>query len=198
VTPLALFLSVFGVIFLAELPDKTAVAALVLATRNKALPVFTGTALALVVQSAVAVVAGRLFALLPPRPVHVVAGVVFIVSAGIMFFKKDDEDEGGEKDGKPAVVPTFLRTASTAFGVVFLAEWGDITQLGTAALAARYPGPRDSWIIFFSSALALCSAAGIAVAVGNRAARLLNPAIVQKIAAVLFAIVGVGLVFDVL
>jgi putative Ca2+/H+ antiporter (TMEM165/GDT1 family) len=130
--------------------------------------------------------------------VHLVAGGVFIISAAVMFFKKDEpEDDGGEKkDG--ATAPSFLKTASTAFGVVFLAEWGDITQLGTAALAARYPGHLESWIIFFSSALALCSAAAIAVAVGNRAAKFLNPNIVQKVAAVLFAIVGVGLIIEVL
>ena len=53
---LSLFGTVFGVIFLAELPDKTALAALVLATRHRALPVFVGTGLALTVQSVVAVV----------------------------------------------------------------------------------------------------------------------------------------------
>ena len=82
---LSLFFYVFGVIFVAELPDKTALAALVLATQNKPVPVFLGTALALAVQSAVAVAAGRLFSLLPPRPVHIVAGLVFIVSALVML-----------------------------------------------------------------------------------------------------------------
>ncbi len=53
-----LFGAVFAVIFLAELPDKTALAALVLATRYRPLPVFVGAALALTVQSAVAVAAG--------------------------------------------------------------------------------------------------------------------------------------------
>ena len=51
------FATVFGVIFIAELPEKTAVAALVLATRHRALPVFAGTASALIVQSLIAVAA---------------------------------------------------------------------------------------------------------------------------------------------
>ncbi len=192
-TQTSLFFYVFGLIFVAELPDKTALAALVLATRNKPTPVFAGTALALAVQSAVAVVAGRLFALLPPKPVHIVTGVVFIVSAIVMFVKKEDEEHEGEGEKKEPAAPSFLKTATAAFVVVFLAEWGDLTQIGTAALAARYAAP---WTIFFSATLALCSAAGVAVVVGNRAAKLLNPAVVQKVAAVLFAIVGVALLVE--
>ncbi len=198
-SPTALFFYVFGIIFVAELPDKTALAALVLATRNKPTPVFAGTALALAVQSAVAVLAGRLFALLPARPVHVVAGVVFILSAVVMFRHKEEPDDAGPGDGAAApdakAPPSFLKTAGMAFAVVFLAEWGDLTQIGTAALAARYAAP---FTIFISSTLALCAAAGVAIVVGHRAAKAFNAALVQKIAAVLFALVGVALVFDLL
>jgi len=193
VTPSALFFYVFGVIFLAELPDKTALAALVLATQNKPTPVFLGTAVALAVQSAVAVLAGRLFALLPPRPVHIVSGIVFIASAIVMLRAKEEptpEAKGAKADGRPA---SFWRTAGMAFGVVFLAEWGDLTQLGTAALAARYEAPI---LIFIASTLALCAAAGVAVIVGNRAARVLNRVILQRVAGTLFALVGVGLVLN--
>ena len=189
---LSLFFYVFGVIFMAELPDKTALAALVLATQNRPTPVFVGTALALAVQSAVAVAAGRLFALLPPRPVHVVSGIVFIVSAVIMLRGK--EEEADDAGAKPATAPrSFVRTAATAFGVVFLAEWGDLTQLGTAALAARYAAPL---LIFTASTLALTAAAGVAVVVGHRAARVLNRVLLQRIAAGLFAAVGFALVLD--
>jgi putative Ca2+/H+ antiporter (TMEM165/GDT1 family) len=192
VSHLGLFFYVFGVIFMAELPDKTALAALVLATQNRPTPVFVGTALALAVQSAVAVAAGRLFALLPPRPVHVVSGIVFIVSAVIMLRGK--EEEADEAGAKPTRAPrSFARTAATAFGVVFLAEWGDLTQLGTAALAARYAAPL---LIFTASTLALTAAAGVAVVVGHRAARFLNRVLLQRIAAGLFAAVGFALVLD--
>src|SRR5450432_4642889 len=92
---LRIFATVFGVIFLAELPDKTAVAAVVLATRHRALPVFAGTALALVVQSLVAVVAGGLLSLLPARPVHIGAGLLFLVSAFFMW-RRDEEEEDAD------------------------------------------------------------------------------------------------------
>ncbi len=80
-TTFQLLLSVFGVIFVAELPDKTALAALVLATHYEPLPVFLGAGLALTVQSVVAVAAGGLLSTLPTRTVHVGAGVLFLVCA---------------------------------------------------------------------------------------------------------------------
>src|ERR1700693_3389688 len=95
-----LFATVFGVIFLAELPDKTALAALVLATRHRPLPVLLGAAAALTIQTLVAVAAGHLASLLPPRPVHVFAGGLFLVSALLMWRRKEEkEEEVADRDG---------------------------------------------------------------------------------------------------
>jgi putative Ca2+/H+ antiporter (TMEM165/GDT1 family) len=191
-TTWSLLLSVFGVIFVAELPDKTALAALVLATRHRALPVFVGTALALTVQSIVAVTAGGLLSLLPARPVHVGAGLLFIVSAIVMWRRKSDSDDD-EKKHRETV--GFWKTTWTVFVVVFIAEWGDLTQLATAALAARYKAPLT---VFTGATAALWSVSAIAVFVGNRAGKLLNPSLTQKIAAVVFAAIGAALVTGVL
>jgi putative Ca2+/H+ antiporter (TMEM165/GDT1 family) len=184
---------VFGVIFVAELPDKTAIAALVLATRHKPLPVFLGSSLALTVQSVVAVLAGSLLSVLPPRAVHVGAGVVFLVSAVLMWIRKTEIEEDlktGEKDGQPSRTQSFWRAFGTTFGVVFIAEWGDLTQFATAAFAARERAPL---VVFGASTLALWAAAGIAVFVGNRAAKVLDPNVTKRVAALLFAAVGVAL-----
>jgi Ca2+/H+ antiporter, TMEM165/GDT1 family len=186
---------VYGVIFIAELPDKTALAALVLATRHKALTVFLGAALALAVQSAVAVAAGSLLSLLPSRLVHIGAGLLFLVSAVLMWVRKDEPGPGGgaEGDGKdaPRRAGGGLRALATVFGVVFIAEWGDLTQFATAAFAARERAPL---VIFAASTLALWTVAAIAVGIGNRAARILDPNITKRIAAGLFALVGIALV----
>ncbi len=189
-----IFVTVFGVIFIAELPDKTAVAALVLATRHRALPVFAGTALALVVQSLIAVAAGGLLALLPPRPVHIGAGLLFLVSAVSMWRSKDEDSEPSEGEGEgegDSVEPSFKSAFFKAFAVVFLAELGDLTQLGTAALAARFRSPVT---VFGASALALCAVAALAVFLGNRLSRLINPRHVQRVAALVFALLGLGFV----
>ncbi len=184
---LRLLLSIFGVIFVAELPDKTALASLVLATRHPPLPVWLGASLALTVQSIIAVTAGSLFALLPARPVHIVTANVFLISALLMWRRHDDKAEPvAEKAGALG----FWRTLGASFGIVFIAEWGDLTQVGTAALAARYHAPLT---VLVGSALALWSVAGIAVFVGNRAAKILDPNRTKRVAAVVFALVGVAL-----
>jgi len=186
-----LFTTVFGVIFLAELPDKTALAALVLATRHRPLPVLLGAASALTVQSAVAVTAGQLVSLLPSRPVHVVAGLVFLLSAVLMWRRNEEaeEAEAEERASSPGG-DGFWRTVWLSFVVVFIAEWGDLTQLATAALAAHYHSP---WIVFAGSALALWAVATLAVFLGHRAGKLLDPEVTKRGAAVLFALVGVAL-----
>ena len=188
-----LFLSVFGVIFVAELPDKTALAALVLATRYRPAPVFVGAALALTVQSLVAVAAGEILALLPARPVHIGAGLLFLVFAVLMWRRKQEAEPEAARGATSA--PTFLRATATVFSVVFLAEWGDLTQLGTATLAARYAQPVT---VFCAATLALWSVTAIAVLIGHRAGKLLHPERVQKIAAVVFAVLGVLLTAGIL
>jgi putative Ca2+/H+ antiporter (TMEM165/GDT1 family) len=187
-----LFFSVFGVVFVAELPDKTALAALVLATRHKPLAVLLGAASALTIQSVVAVAAGQLLSLLPPRPVHIFAGGLFVASAVLMWRRGEEPAEA--KNGADGVAG-FWRSAAVTFGVVFIAEWGDLTQLATAALAARYHSPL---VVFAAATLALWAVTAIAVFVGHRAGKLLNPDLTKRIAAVLFALVGVALIAGVL
>jgi putative Ca2+/H+ antiporter (TMEM165/GDT1 family) len=184
-----IFATVFGVIFLAELPDKTAVAALVLATRHRPLPVFVGTALALVVQSLVAVAAGGLLSLLPARPVHIGAGLLFLVSAFFMW-RRDDEEETDDANEGSTEPEGFRRAFLKSFLVVFIAEWGDLTQLGTAALAARYRAPLT---VFLAATVALCLVAGLAVFLGNRLSKLIHPRHTQRVAAVVFVLLGLGL-----
>lgn len=185
---LKLVATVYGIVFVAELPDKTALAALVLATRHRALPVFLGSAAALAVQSLVAVAAGQLLTLLPARPVHIVAGIVFLVSAVVMWLRHEEAAETGLDDAK---AKGFWGSTWTVFAIVFIAEWGDLTQLATGALAARYAAPVA---VFVGATAALWSVAAIVAFVGNRAGKLLSGSVVQRVAAVLFALIGVTLV----
>ena len=182
-----LFASIFAVIFVAELPDKTALASLVLATRHRAIPVLLGAAAALALQSLVAVIAGSLLSLLPARIVHIGSGVLFLVSAIVMWLKKEDELESGKEGGELG----FAKAFTMSFMVVFVAEWGDLTQIATAGFAARY---RQPLLVFAAATVALWAVASIAVIAGNRAGHLLNPKLTQKVAAVLFALVGVALI----
>jgi putative Ca2+/H+ antiporter (TMEM165/GDT1 family) len=185
---LGVIAQVFAVIFIAEIPDKTALASLVLATRYRAAAVFFGACLALTLQTLIAVGAGQLFSLLPDKPVQIVSGLIFLVSAAFMLRRDDDdEEEGGEKK----VGPGFGAQLWNTFVVVFIAEWGDLTQFGTAALAARYKAPLA---VFTGATLALWCVVALAVLVGNRLSKVLKPEVMKKVAAVLFVIVGVVLI----
>ena len=183
---LRLLASTYAIIFVAELPDKTALASLVLATRNRALAVFLGAGLALTLQSIVATAAGRALSLLPPRAVHVGSGLVFLSSALWMWLRRTEEPEPED-----AATAGFGRQLAKAFLVVFVAEWGDLTQLSTAALAASSRAPLT---VLLGSTAALWSVVAIAAWAGHRAGRLLDPSSTQRIAAAVFASVGIALI----
>lgn len=131
----------FGLIFVAELPDKTAVAGLVLGTRFPALWVFTGMAAAFLTHVAIAVAAGSLLTLLPRRPVELIVAALFLLGAVLVW--REGLDTDNEDDGVTDVAETagFWRVASLGYGVIFLSEWGDLTQILTANLAAKYDDP---------------------------------------------------------
>jgi Ca2+/H+ antiporter, TMEM165/GDT1 family len=187
--------TVFVVIFLLELPDKTALAALLLATRHRPLPVFTGTAAAFVVQSLVAVFAGSIFALLPRAPVRIGAGILFLIMAAVLVRRNLRAQEAQEEQEIAREEPRHRRVFVTAFLVVFVAEWGDLTQLATAALQARY---RSALIVFAAATLALWAVAGLAVTLGNRLGTLLPERPLQWGAAAVMVIIALLLITGVL
>lgn len=94
---------VFGVVFLAELPDKTALAGLVLGTRYRASYVFAGVAAAFAVHVALAVAAGSVLTLLPQQIVHALTGVLFLGGAAVLLMKKD---EGEGRSRAPRTSPS--------------------------------------------------------------------------------------------
>lgn len=186
---LNLFFSTFTLIFIAELPDKTAFAALFLATCHNPFAVFVGAAAAFVIQSFVAVAFGSILSLFPPHIVHITAGLLFLVFAVMMWRRK--QADGEEMDcGPQGKAEQFSKSVTTAFMTIFIAEWGDLTQLATATLAAKYNAP---FTIFTSSTLALWAVTAIGVMIGSRIKNLINPQLLQRTAAGAFAVVGMGL-----
>jgi putative Ca2+/H+ antiporter (TMEM165/GDT1 family) len=142
VLDLAVIATVFGLVFVAELPDKTAVAGLVLGAKFPARWVFAGMAAAFFVHVVIATAAGSLLSLLPRRPVEAVVGALFLLGA-VLIWREGVADEEKEEEKVDAVPESagFLKVASLGFGVIFLAEWGDLTQILTANLAAKYHDP---------------------------------------------------------
>lgn len=135
----------FGLIFIAELPDKTAVAGVVLGTRFPWLWVFAGMAAAFLTHVVIAVAAGSLLSLLPRRPVEFAVAALFLLGAVLVWRegREGNEDDADDADdvAAPADGAGFWRVASLGYGVIFVAEWGDLTQILTANLAAKYHDP---------------------------------------------------------
>jgi putative Ca2+/H+ antiporter (TMEM165/GDT1 family) len=180
---LAVVAVTFGLIFLAELPDKTMIATIVLASRYRPLPVWIGAAVAMVVNSAVAVGAGRLLELLPHRAVDgVVAG---LFAAGSVYLLVTSE-EGAQRTGEDEAARARgnVPIAVTSFGVIVVAELGDLTQLLTANLAARYHQP---WSVFAGAATALVAVVGIGVLGGRALLRVLPLGVIRKAAGAVLA-----------
>ncbi len=181
---LSLFLSTFAVIFLAELPDKTALAIILLASRRQPLGIFIGVAAAYVVQNAVAVIFGGLIALLPPHIVHIIAGLLFLVFAFLIWKENSNEKEVSVSADKRS----FLGVVVASFMVIFIAEWGDLTQLATVTLVAR---TRQPITVFLASTLALWTTTALLIFVGYNVKKFLKPRILRIVAALAFTAVGI-------
>jgi putative Ca2+/H+ antiporter (TMEM165/GDT1 family) len=175
----------FLVILPVELPDKTLMATLVLTTRYRPLPVLAGVSAAFFVQCAVAVAAGRLIDLLPHRLVAGIVAVLFGLGAYILLRRHHG---AGDADIRTHAVKSRWRMALASFGVLFAAEWGDASQLATAALTARYDAPVA---VFLGSFLALVGVAALAVVAGRQLTKRVPLPLIQRAAGVLFAVFAV-------
>ncbi|MFJ7767401.1 TMEM165/GDT1 family protein [Streptomyces sp. NPDC097107] len=175
---------VFGVVFLAELPDKTALAGLVLGTRYRASYVFAGVAAAFLLHVVLAVAAGSVLTLLPQQIVHAITGVLFLGGAAVLMMKKDDEDEEIRKPEDQS----FWRVSGAGFMLILVAEFGDLTQIMTANLAARYDDPLS---VGLGAVLALWAVAGLGIVGGKALMKRVPLALITKVAALLMLGLGV-------
>jgi Ca2+/H+ antiporter, TMEM165/GDT1 family len=183
--------TVFVLVFLAELPDKTALASLVLGSRYRPIYVFAGAASAFVVHVCLAIAAGSLLTLLPHRALEGVVAALFLLGAILMLRGRHEEEADEEIDIKEGTEPTFLRVASTAFLVILVAEFGDLTQILTANLAAKYHDPIS---VGLGAVLGLWAVAGLAIVGGRGLLKVVPLTVITRIAAVIMlALAGFSL-----
>lgn len=155
----------FGVIFLAELPDKTMIATIVLATRYRRGPVWLGVGAALGLQTAIAVTAGGLLSLLPSAVTLGITALLFTVGAVVMIVSGVRSRRSASEDQPDTASTTsWWRMLAISFGVLFAAEWGDLSQLFTAGLAAQSGAPVS---VFIGAWAALLTVSGAAVLLGT-------------------------------
>jgi len=181
---LAIAATVFPIIFLGELPDKTMFASLVLATRGRPTAVWVGAAGAFVVHVVIAATVGvLLFRVVPHRVIEaLVAGIFF---GGALLALREAGKARCEPEGRENLVETEVasqrRTVLTAFIVIFIAEWGDLTQILTANLAVHYHSPLSVGI---GALAALWTVAAIAVIGGKGMPRFVSVVTIRRATAV--------------
>ncbi|MGH3701156.1 MAG: TMEM165/GDT1 family protein [Pseudonocardiaceae bacterium] len=185
---LTLLAAVFGIIFVAELPDKTALASLMLGTRYQPSFVFVGVAAAFTLHVIIAVAAGSVVSLAPRRIVETIVAVLFLAGAVVMLRRVDDYHPPVSAPQRESRSAGFWAVAATSFGVLFVAEFGDLTQLVTANLAAKY---HDPLTVGVGAVLGLWAVGGLAVLGGRQLLRWIPLTWVSRIAALVMAVLGV-------
>ena len=183
----AFFLS-FGIIFVAELGDKSQLMAMAFAARYKALPVLLGISIATAVTHALSVGLGSVVGdRMPTASISIVAGVAFLGFAGWTLrgdTLSEDEAQAAQKNTRNAVV-----AASVAF---FLAELGDKTMLATITLATDH----DAFGTWVGSTLGMVSADALAILVGYHLGSRLPEKTIRYGASILFVVFGVLLILQ--
>jgi putative Ca2+/H+ antiporter (TMEM165/GDT1 family) len=190
-------LKAFAAVFPAELPDKTMIATVVLVARyQRPLPVWIGAAAAFTVHVVLAVAAGQLLSLLPETAVTVATALLFAAGALVLWRESRNagkpgdedhqvpEDEAGAEGAGSGSGPSDMSVIAGSFGVIVLAEWGDLTQLATAGIAASTGAPVA---VAIGALVALWSVAGLAAGLGRTIAARLPVEKLQRAAAFIFA-----------
>jgi putative Ca2+/H+ antiporter (TMEM165/GDT1 family) len=184
---LPVFLSTFGLIFLAELGDKTQLTAMALALRYPWKKIFIGIAAAFALLNLGAVLVGKiLFTILPLFWIKVSSGGLFLYFgiATLRAVPDGDEDE---------VRITAAGAIRTAFLMILLAELGDKTQLVTASLAAQQP---STVTVFLASTLALWIVSLIGIFLGKQLVRYIPIRYIHRTAGALFLLFGAVIIIQ--
>jgi putative Ca2+/H+ antiporter (TMEM165/GDT1 family) len=180
------FLLSFGVIFLAELGDKSQLMAMAFATRFRALTVLLAVTIATLIVHAGSVLIGAAFALaLPTEAIQIVAGIAFLAFAAWTLRGDtlgEDDESRARRSGRWALV-----TIGTAF---FLAELGDKTMLATITLATT----EEPWGTWLGSTAGMVAADGVAIAVGALLGTRLPERAIKVFAAAAFVVFGAILI----
>ena len=178
------FLVAFGVVFLAELPDKTMFATIVLTTRyHRPLAVVIGVTLAMAFHSVLAVVVGEGLRHLPRTPTEFAVAAVFVVGGTVLLRGATDDD-----DVRAVPVHSAWGVVGRTALIIGVAEFGDFTQLATVGIVADRGYPVA---VAAGSLGAHIVVAILAVLAGTWLRRRLPVSTVRRSAGALFLVFGV-------
>jgi len=183
---IAVAATTFGLVFPAELPDKTALASLMLGSRYRPVYVYAGVAAAFAVHVLLAIIAGSLLTLLPHRALSAVVAVLFGLGAVLLVRGRDEADKVAKAERDTP--PTFFRVAGTSFAVILVAEFGDLTQILIVNLAARY---HDPIAVGVGALVGLLAVAALAIAGGRGLLRFVPARTITLVGAAAMAVLAV-------
>ena len=188
----------FGAIFVVELPDKTFIATLVMSTKMRPLFVWIGVGLAFLVQTGVAIGIGKAASFLPEQLIHTVAALMFAIGAVILVREArsadaDEAEQEAEYAAKADATAHGFKVVVTSFLVLFAAEWGDLSQLLTISLAAKYDDPVS---VFIGAWGALLAVSGLAVIVGRVLLQHVKESVLHYIGATVCVLMAVLTVWE--
>ncbi len=186
-------LSTFGLIFIAELGDKTQLAVMTQTCKHRRpWPVFVGATVALMAVTALGAAGGRLLGqLIPPDVLRYGAALAFVVMGVLIWREAAIEEVQAEEDVCCEVDSALAwdwRAFGSTFSLLFLAEVGDKTQLAVLGLAGKQPSP---WPVFIGGSLALTAVTALAVLGGRQLCRWISEEVLLRVSAGVFVVMGV-------
>ncbi|OQX15557.1 MAG: hypothetical protein BWK80_40835 [Desulfobacteraceae bacterium IS3] len=192
----SVFFSTFGVLFIAELGDKTQLAVITQTCKYRCpFPVFIGASLALTMVTALGAAGGQVIGhFIPTEIIRTAAAMGFVIMGGLMFKEAARSDEQESECACEIDVsdesPRWWnwKAFGSTLTLLFFAELGDKTQLAVLGLASREGQP---WLVFAGSALALIAVTALGVIGGQQLCRLIPEKILLKISAGVFVIMGI-------
>ncbi len=195
---LVIFLTTFAFILPAELPDKSFIMTLVLATKQPRFAVWIGASIAFGLQALIAVSAGSLLSGLPRALLASIVLVIFLLGAFILLRMAWNERNATGIELEE--IPQHNRKAWGAavlltFGVVFTAEWGDITQIAAAATSASTGNPLSVGLGAWTAEMVV---AGLGVWIGERIRSRLKPGRLHAITGGVMVILAIVAAIEVL
>jgi len=192
---LGTFLGVFALMFLLELPDKTMIATIVMSTRARAGSIVLGASSAFVVQMGLAVVAGGLITLLPGRVKDSIVAALFLGGAAyLLLVSESSEEAAGRREGAAERAGSRWREIVTAFTVIFVAEFGDLTQIQAINFTAKTHQPLE---VFIASSLAMICISFLGAFGGQLLQRAVPLRAIRLVGGLIFAGLGIYTVVQV-
>lgn len=183
------FLGIFALMFLLELPDKTMIATVVMSTRSRPSSIVLGASSAFIVQMGIAVAAGGLISLLPVRAKDAVVAALFLGGAAyLLLVRESSVEKEGEKEAQAERAATRMREILTAFTVIFIGEFGDLTQIQAANFSAKTHQPLE---VFIAGSLALVGVSFLGAYGGKMLQRFVPLAKIRVLGGLIFLGLGI-------